>query len=266
MRVETPNACKLSHRLWEPAPAGRETERAGDVRGATPAWAGEAEGTSGGWNPGEPQVVAGGVTGATPAAVGLRKSSATDRRGGWLQRIVRRRWLLSWVLSIGGPQLRTPPEVKACAENGGNKTPEEDSGTESDDEQRENKKSKWFSLGRSSGKQSHGTANNRCDRESNQNPKRSDDAGIDMRAGSAVTHKDSVLTMRVESPNDPKLSDCGGRRSLCGKVAGVGLRAGAQAVTPGAVRCSAWLAVAASLVVAVGIKSAMLRESVACRE
>jgi len=48
------------------------------------------------------------------------------------------------------------------------------------------------------------------------------------------------------TPNDPKLSDCGGRRSLCGKVAG-GERseaAGAQAVTPGAVRCSAWLGVA----------------------
>ena len=51
---------------------------------------------------------------------------------------------------------------------------------------------------------------------------------------------------RVESPNAPKLSDCGGRRSLCGKAAG-GERseaAGAQAVTPGAVRCSAWLGVA----------------------
>ena len=44
--------------------------------------------------------------------------------------------------------------------------------------------------------------------------------------------------------NDPKLSDRGGRRSLCGKVAGAGLRAGAQAVTPGAVRCSAWFGVA----------------------
>ena len=44
----------------------------------------------------------------------------------------------------------------------------------------------------------------------------------------------------AQSPNDPKLSDCGGRRSLCGKVAGAGLRAGAQAVTPGAVRCSVW--------------------------
>ena len=46
------------------------------------------------------------------------------------------------------------------------------------------------------------------------------------------------------APNDPKLSDCGGRRSLCGKAAGAGLRVGAQAVTPGAVRCSAWFDVA----------------------
>ena len=52
-------------------------------------------------------------------------------------------------------------------------------------------------------------------------------------------------------PNDPKLSDCGGRRSLCGKVAGAGLRAGAQAVTPGAVRCSAWLGVAGVVIGAV---------------
>ena len=50
-------------------------------------------------------------------------------------------------------------------------------------------------------------------------------------------------TTHVATPNDLKLSDCGGRRSLCGKVAG-GERSeavGAQAVTPGAVRCSAWL-------------------------
>ena len=51
------------------------------------------------------------------------------------------------------------------------------------------------------------------------------------------------LTGSEQTPNDPKLSDCGGRRSLCGKAAGAGLRAGAQAVTPGAVRCSAWLGV-----------------------
>ena len=50
-------------------------------------------------------------------------------------------------------------------------------------------------------------------------------------------------TNRGVTPNDPKLSDGGGRRSLCGKAAGAGLRVGAQAVTPGAVRCSAWLGV-----------------------
>ena len=33
-------------------------------------------------------------------------------------------------------------------------------------------------------------------------------------------------------PNDPKLSDCGGRCSLCGKAARAGLWAGAPAVTP----------------------------------
>ena len=48
----------------------------------------------------------------------------------------------------------------------------------------------------------------------------------------------------VVPPNDPKLSDCGGRRSPCGKAAGAKV-VGAWAVTPGAVRCSAWLGVAA---------------------
>jgi hypothetical protein len=48
------------------------------------------------------------------------------------------------------------------------------------------------------------------------------------------------LRRRPQWPNDPKLSDCGGRRSLCGKAAGAGLQVEAQAVTPGAVRCSAW--------------------------
>ena len=48
----------------------------------------------------------------------------------------------------------------------------------------------------------------------------------------------SVSTLRVETPNDPKLSDCGARRGGCA----VGLR-GAAAVTRGAVRCSALLAV-----------------------
>lgn len=49
--------------------------------------------------------------------------------------------------------------------------------------------------------------------------------------------------VKTQTQNDRKLSDCGGRRSLCGKVAGAGLRVEAQAVTPGAVRCSAWLGV-----------------------
>ena len=43
------------------------------------------------------------------------------------------------------------------------------------------------------------------------------------------------------SPNDLKLSDCGGRRGGCSGRR----RRGAAAVTPGAVRCSAWLDVAA---------------------
>jgi hypothetical protein len=59
--VESPNASKLSDRLGELARAGRETEQAGDVRGAVPAGA---------------QVVAGGVTGAAPAAVELPKTFA----------------------------------------------------------------------------------------------------------------------------------------------------------------------------------------------
>jgi hypothetical protein len=45
-------------------------------------------------------------------------------------------------------------------------------------------------------------------------------------------------TSGVETPNDPKLSDCGVRRGTCmadGKAA-----AEAGAVTHGAVRCSAW--------------------------
>ncbi len=53
-------------------------------------------------------------------------------------------------------------------------------------------------------------------------------------------------------PNDPKLSDCGGRRAGCGKAAGAGWAKAAgwcvaASVTPGAVRCSAWLGVAVEL-------------------
>ena len=45
------------------------------------------------------------------------------------------------------------------------------------------------------------------------------------------------------APNDPKLSERGGRRDAC--AAG---SAGAGSVTPGAVRCSAWLGVAAVVI------------------
>jgi hypothetical protein len=44
-----------------------------------------------------------------------------------------------------------------------------------------------------------------------------------------------VHRKRVATPNDPKLSDCGGRRSPCGKAAGAKV-VGAWAVTPGAAR------------------------------
>jgi hypothetical protein len=49
---------------------------------------------------------------------------------------------------------------------------------------------------------------------------------------------------RVATPNDPKLSDGGAWRSLC-RWAERRRRSVAQAVTRGAVRCSAWLGVAA---------------------
>ena len=65
--------------------------------------------------------------------------------------------------------------------------------------------------------------------------------------------------------NDLKLSDCGWRRSLCGEAAG-GEVAGAQAVTPGAVRCSAMVDFCRSRISdpshfghAIGWKSALLR-------
>ena len=46
----------------------------------------------------------------------------------------------------------------------------------------------------------------------------------------------------VATPNDPKLSDRGVRRGTC--MVGGKAAAEAGAVTHGAVRCSAWLAVA----------------------
>ena len=48
-----------------------------------------------------------------------------------------------------------------------------------------------------------------------------------------------VLGRGARTPNDTKLSDCGARRGLCG--ASEARRSEAQAVTRGAVRCSAWL-------------------------
>ena len=50
-------------------------------------------------------------------------------------------------------------------------------------------------------------------------------------------------TTRVAKPNDPKLSDSGVRRGTC--MVGGKAVAEAGAVTHGAVRCSAWLGVAA---------------------
>ena len=50
-------------------------------------------------------------------------------------------------------------------------------------------------------------------------------------------------TTRVATPNDPKLSDRGARRGTC--MVGGKAAAEAGAVTCGAVRCSAWLGVAA---------------------
>ncbi len=48
-----------------------------------------------------------------------------------------------------------------------------------------------------------------------------------------------VIGRGARTPNDPKLSDCGVRRGTC--MVGGKAAAEAGAVTPGAVRCSAWL-------------------------
>jgi hypothetical protein len=62
--------------------------------------------------------------------------------------------------------------------------------------------------------------------------------------------------------NDPKLSDGGGWRGPC--MAGGKVAAEARAVTAGAVRCSAWLGVAASFISSskdrVNVRSAVQRE------
>ena len=57
----------------------------------------------------------------------------------------------------------------------------------------------------------------------------------------SIHMKQSISGERVESPNDPKLSDGGVRRGTC--TAGGKAAVEAGAVTHGAVRCSAWLGV-----------------------
>jgi hypothetical protein len=64
------------------------------------------------------------------------------------------------------------------------------------------------------------------------------EAGTD--SGQAL-EQESLDRMRVATPNDLKLSDCGGRRGTC--MVGGKAAAEAGAVTHGAVRCSAWLGV-----------------------
>ena len=69
---------------------------------------------------------------------------------------------------------------------------------------------------------------------------------------SEVVMEGYVLRNGARTPNDPKLSDCGARRAGCGKAAGAGWaqaagRCAAASVTRGAVRCSAWLGLAALL-------------------
>ena len=68
-----------------------------------------------------------------------------------------------------------------------------------------------------------------------------------------LVYRLGVPLERRATPSDRKLSDGGGRRSLCGRgrtpvegvvkgsVAGRLARQAAHAVTAGAVRCSAWL-------------------------
>jgi len=74
--------------------------------------------------------------------------------------------------------------------------------------------------------------------------------------------KPSVPRETRTTPNDPKLSDCGGRRGSC--MAGGKAAVEAATVTPGAVRCSAWLGhlvtVLPKLKVEVRRSPAMLRE------
>ena len=72
-------------------------------------------------------------------------------------------------------------------------------------------------------------------------------------------HHGLVIGKDARTPNDPKLSDCGGRRGTCmlgGKAA-----AKAGAVTHGAVRCSAWLGVAVGLGKVKSLRVEILRQS-----
>ena len=62
------------------------------------------------------------------------------------------------------------------------------------------------------------------------------------RTPASAVMKCFVLTMDVETPNDPKLSDGRGWRDRC--VVGERRRPEAAGVTAAPVRCSAWLGVA----------------------
>jgi hypothetical protein len=88
--MAAPNAPKLSDRLWEPASADTEKEQAGAVRGAAPAGA---------------QAVAGGATGAAPAAVELPQTLTP----GWEALPARMR-------------LPTPPEAQDAGRGGNTAT------------------------------------------------------------------------------------------------------------------------------------------------
>ena len=53
--------------------------------------------------------------------------------------------------------------------------------------------------------------------------------------------KPNIEVNVCKSPNDPKLSDGGGRQPGCGDTDGVAAAVGAAGMTTVAVRCSAWL-------------------------
>ena len=64
------------------------------------------------------------------------------------------------------------------------------------------------------------------------------------------------------TPNDPKLSDGGGRQPGCGDADGVAAAVGAAGMTPGAVRCSAWLGDLVLMEYELSISGARARASV----